>query len=214
MRDDFVILHVARDDVENIVGRVFLRVVITDVLRLHFVENIRVADDGETIRTLGVSRFKQATARAATRIVMAHIHFAADDIHFLREFVWWQIRVLHDVAQNINGLHRARVRHINMIHRAIKTRVGVHVTARFLHFLINTTARTRRCAFEEHMFKHMRQTRAEPRAFVNATGHRPRLRAHDRRVMIFADDDDEAVFERGEFDAGRNGRDNIFGHCK
>ena len=86
------------------------------------------------------------------------------------------IRVAGLVAENINRHTRAGVRHVNVIDRAIKARVGVHVAARFLHFLINATADARGCAFEQHVFQHMRQPRAEPATFVNAAGHRPRLR--------------------------------------
>ena len=147
---------------------------------------------------------------------MAHIHFAADDIHFLGEFIGRQRGVLHDVAQNINRLHRAGVRHVDVIHRAVEARVGIHVTARFLHFLIDATARTRRGAFEEHMLKHVRQTGAEPFAFVNAARHRPRLRTDHRRAVVLAHDDDKAVFKRRKFDARRNGRNGskIFAHYR
>ena len=102
--------------------------------------------------------------------------------------------MLHDVAKNINGHTRACVRHVNVIDRAIKARVGVHVTARFLHFLINATARARGRAFEQHMFQHMRQPRAEPASLVNAASHGPRLRGNDGRAVIFTRDDREAVF--------------------
>ncbi len=43
---------------------------------------------------------------------------------------------------------------------------------------------------------------AEPAAFVNAAGHAPRLRRHDRRAVVFAHDDGQAVVERGQSDAG------------
>ena len=137
---------------------------------------------------------------------MAHVHFAADDIHFLRKFVRRQRGVLHDVAQNINRLHRAGVRHINVIDRAIKARIGVHVAASFLHFLVNAAARTRRRAFEQHVFEDVRQASAEPCAFVDAASHRPRLRGDDGRAVVFADDDGQTVFKRRELDAGRDRR--------
>ena len=114
--------------------------------------------------------------------------------------------MLHDVAQNINRLHRARVRHVNVINGAVEAGVGVHVTARFLHFLINATARARRRAFEQHVFEHVRKSRAQPFALVNAPRHRPRLRTDHRRAVVLAHDDDKAVFKRRKFDAGRNGR--------
>ena len=50
LRDDLLGFDVAGHDEENIVGRVFFPVVGNDVLGLKFVENVRVADDGEAIR--------------------------------------------------------------------------------------------------------------------------------------------------------------------
>ena len=121
---------------------------------------------------------------------------------FLGQFVGRQRRVLHDVAQDVDGDARAGVRHVNVIHRAVETRVGVHVTAGFLHFLVNAAAGPRRGALEQHVFEHVRQPGAEPAAFVNAAGHAPRLRRHDRRAVVFAHDDGQAVVERGQSDAG------------
>ena len=60
--------------------------------------------------------------------------------------------MLHDVAENINGLHRARVRHVDVIYRAIEAGVGIHVAARFLHFLIDPAAGAGGGAFEKHVF--------------------------------------------------------------
>ena len=148
---------------------------------------------------------KQPAAGATAGIVLAHVHFAADDLEFLGQFVRRQRRVLHDVAQNIDRRGRAGVRHVNVIDRAVEARVGVHVTAGFLHLLVNAAAGARGGALEEHVFEHMREAGAEPFALVNAAGHRPRLRGHDRRAVIFAHDDDQAVFERGQGDAGGQG---------
>ncbi len=206
LRDDFIIFHVAGDDVEHVVRRVFFRVVIADVFRLQFVEDVGVADDGETIRAFRVGGLKQPPPGAARGIVVTHVHFAADDVKFLREFIRRQRRVLHDVAQNIYRRGRAGVRHVNVINRPVEARVGVHVTARFLHFLINARAGARRRALEEHMFEDVRKSRAEPAAFVDAARRAPRLSGDDGRAVIFAHDDDEAVVERGELDAGRQRR--------
>ena len=58
LRDDLVVFHVAGDDEENIVRRVFLGVITADVIGLQLVENVRIADDGEAIRTVGCKRFQ------------------------------------------------------------------------------------------------------------------------------------------------------------
>ncbi len=96
-----VALHVAGDDVEDIVRRVFLVVIGADVVRLQLVENVQIADDGETIRAARVGGFKQPAAGAAAGIVLAHVHFAADHVEFLGQFIRRQRRVLHDVAQDV-----------------------------------------------------------------------------------------------------------------
>ena len=103
-----------------------------------------------------------------------------------------------------------------MVNSSVKRSIGVHVTAGFLHFLVNAAAGARRRAFEEHVFEHVREAGTEPATFVDAARRAPRLRGHDGRAVVFAHDDDEAVFERGEFDAGRLRRDYgcIFCHFK
>ena len=101
---------------------------------------------------------------------------------------------------------RAGVRHVDVIDRAVEARVGVHVTAGFLHFLIDAAAGARGGAFEKHVFEHVRKARAEPFAFMNAARHAPRLRRNHRRAVILAHDDRQSVFERGERYARRNGR--------
>ena len=87
--------------------------------------------------------------------------------------------------------------HIDVINRAIERRVGVHVTAGFLHFLVDAPAPRGGGAFEEHVFEHVRQAGAQPFAFVDAAGLAPGLRRNHRRAMIFANDDGKAVFQRG-----------------
>ena len=119
--------------------------------------------------------------------------------------------MLHDVAQDVNRRARARVRHVNVIDRAVEARVGVHVTAGLLHLLVNPAAGPRRGALEQHVLQHVRQSRAEPAPLVDAARHRPRLRRHHRRAVVLAHDDDEAVVQRGEFDAGRQRGDVVGG---
>ena len=156
MRDDFVVLHVAGDDVKHIVRRVFFGVVTADVVGFQLAENVGIPDDGEAIRTARVGGFKQAAAGAAPGIVLAHVYFAADDVEFPGQFIGGQGGVLHDVAQDVNRRARAGGRHVNVIHRAVEARVGVHVTAGFLHFLVNAAAGAGGGALEQHVFEHVR----------------------------------------------------------
>jgi len=207
LRHHVVVLHIAGDHVEAVVRRVFLRVIIADDLRLQLVENVRVTDDGEAIRAFGEGGLKQPSARAARGIVLAHVHFAADDVQFLRQFIRRQRGVLHDVAQDVYRSRRAGVRNVNVIHRAVEARVGVHVTAGLLHLLVNPAAGARGRALEEHVFEHVREARAEPAALMDAARRAPGLHGHHRRAVIFAHDDDQAVVQRGELDAGRQRRD-------
>jgi mannitol/fructose-specific phosphotransferase system IIA component (Ntr-type) len=93
---------------------------------------------------------------------------------------------LNFACTDCHGDARAGVGHVNVIHRAVEARVGVHVTAGLLHLLINAAAGTRRRALEEHVFEHVRKSGTEPFAFVNAARHRPRLRGDDRRAVMAA----------------------------
>ena len=115
--------------------------------------------------------------------------------------------VLHDVAENIDGDPRAGVGDVDVINRAVEGGVGVHVTAGFLHFLVDAAAGARGRAFEKHVLQHVRHAGAEPFAFVNAAGHAPGLGGNHRRAVVFADDDGQAVFERRQFDPRRDGGD-------
>jgi hypothetical protein len=180
---------VPHDEEEDVVRRVTLAVVAHDVLALKRVEDVAVADDREAIRAARVSGLEEPAARAATGVVVAHVHLAADDVELLLQLVVGQRGVLHDVAEHVHGDARAGVRGINVIHRAVEARVGVHVAADVLHLAVNLPRRTRGRAFEEHVFQHMAQARAEPAALVHTARLRPRLRGHDRRGAVLAQDD-------------------------
>ena len=210
--DYLVVLHIAGYDVEAIIGRIFFRVIIADVFRLKFVENIKIADDREAVGAFGVSGFKQPAAGAAAGVILAHVHLAADHIEFLGQVVRRQRGVLHDVAQYINSRDGAGVGHVNMINRAVEAGVGVHVAPGLLHFLINAAPGARGRAFKKHVFQNVRQPRAEPGALVDAARGAPGLRGDDRRVVIFAHDDRQSVFKCGEYDAGWNGRNFAVGN--
>ena len=205
LRHDVLRLHVARDDEAGVIGNVFLVIITANIIGLQLVENVRIANDREAIRAARVGGLEQAAAGAARRIVLAHVHFAADHVEFLAQFVRRQRRVLHDVAQDVDGHARASVGNVDPIHGPVERRVGVHVTARFLHFLVDTRAGPGRRAFEQHVFEHVRQAGAEPASLMNAAGHTPCLRRDDWRAVVFAHDDGQAVVERGEPRAGRAG---------
>ncbi len=184
---DFLRFDVARDNEENIVGHVLIAVIAQDVLRLERVENIRVADDGEAIGAFGVGAFEQAPPGAPRRIVLVHVHLAADNIQFLLQFVRRQGGVLHDVAQDVHGHGRAGVGDVDMINGAVKGREGVHVTARRLDFLVDAAAGPAGGAFKEHVFQDVGQSRSQPFAFRDAAGLAPGLRRNDRRAVVFAE---------------------------
>ena len=206
LADDRLRLHIACHDKEHVVGHVPFPVISQNILRLERVENLRVADDGEAIRAFGVSHLKKPPARPSSRVVLVHVHFAADDIQFLVQFLRGQTGVLHDVAQNINGDSRAGVGDIDMKDRAIKGSVGVHVSARLLHLLVNAAARTRRGALEKHVLEDMGQTRAEPFAFADAARIAPGLGRDNRRAVIFPNDEHQPVFQSHQPHVRRNTR--------
>ncbi|OQB90234.1 MAG: hypothetical protein BWX84_02011 [Verrucomicrobia bacterium ADurb.Bin118] len=148
--------HVAGNDKEHIVRRVFFVIVTHDVVALQFVENIRIPDDRVTIWAAGVGGFKQPAAGALVRIVLAHVHFPPDDLLFLGQFIRGKRSVLHDVAEDVHSHPRPGVRHVNVIDGAVKGGVGVHVPAGGLDLLVNLLSRPRGSAFEQHVLQHMR----------------------------------------------------------
>ena len=205
MRDDLVVFHITHDDVEDVVGRVFFGVIIADVRRLYLVENIRVADDGVAVGALGVGGLEETTAGAAAGVVEAHVHFAADHVHLLGQLIGRQGGVLHDVAEDINGLGAAGIGDVDVIDGAVETGIGVHIAAGFLDFLVNAAAGAGGGAFEEHVLEHVGEAGAEPVALVNTAGTAPSLNGHHGRAVIFAHDDGQPVIQRGELHAGRDG---------
>ena len=120
LADGFLQLHIANDHEKDIIGNVFFAVVTVNVIRLEFIEDIRITDDSEAIGTARVSGLEQAAAGTAARIILSHVHFATDDIEFLREFLRRQRRILHDVAEDVDGHPRACVRHVNPINRPVE----------------------------------------------------------------------------------------------
>ena len=118
--DGLVQLHIADDHEKDVIGNVPFAVVTVNVIRLQFIEDVGIADDGEAVRTARVSGLKQAAAGTTARIILAHVHFAADDIEFLREVLRRQRRILHDVAEDVDGHSRPGVRHVDPIHRPVE----------------------------------------------------------------------------------------------
>jgi len=112
---------------------------------------------------------------------------------------------LHDVTEDVDRDSRSGVRHVDVINRAVEGRVGVHVAASLLHFLVDTAAWPGRRAFEEHVLQHVRHARAEPFSLMNAARHAPRLGRNHRRAVIFADDNRQPVVERGQSHPRWNG---------
>ena len=195
MGHDFVGVNVAHDHVKDIGGNVAGSVVAHDVVPTEFVKDVRIADHRVTIRAGGVGGFEETPTGATAGIVLAHIDLAPDDVQFLFQFRLGQGGVLHDVAQNINSHARAGVGDINVIHRAIKRGVGVHVAAGLLHFLINAPHPAGFGTLEEHVLQNVRQAGPEPIAFMDAARLGPGLGGHHGRAVIFAHDHGEAVVQ-------------------
>ncbi len=205
----FVRVDVADDDEEQVVRRVFLFVVVENVFALQVIEDVGIADDGEAIRAARVSDLEEPARGFLARVVLVHVHLAADDVHLLAQFIGGQRGVHHDVAENVHGDLRARVRHIDVIDGAVERRVSVHVAARVLHLLIDFPRRPIRRALEEHVFEHVRETGAKPLVLVNAPRAAPRLRGNDRRRFVFANDERERVIERHHPHIRRDGGNGI-----
>ena len=173
-----------------------------DVLALEFVEDVRITDDRVAVRAGRVGRLEQAPAGALARIIVAHRDLAADHVQFLCQLIGRQRRVLEDVAKDVDGHDRAVIGHIDVIHRAIEGRVGVHVPAGLLHLLINAPGATFLGAFEKHVLENVGEARAHPCAFVDAAGAAPSLRGDDRRGVILAHDDGQTILQRNQPSVG------------
>lgn len=162
---------------------------------MDFVEDIWIPDDGITIRAAGIRGFEEPPARAPSRVILIHVHLAQDDLLFFLHLSGRQRRVLHDIAKDINCDLGAGVRDVDVIDRAVERRVGVHVSARVLNFLIDAAGFPRGCSLKEHMLQHMRHARAQPSAFIDAAGFAPGLSGDDGGTVIFADDQRQSIFE-------------------
>ena len=112
--------------------------------------------------------------------------------------------MLHDIAQDVDRRDGTGIGDVDVIHGTVETRVSVHVTAGFLHFLVDSAAGTRGRALEEHVFQNVGQACPQPIRFVNAAAHSPGLRRDNWCVVVLAHNDGEAVLKDGEFDAGWN----------
>ena len=181
------------NDKETIVRGVTIPVVSEQIAAGQLIENIPIADNGVTVRAFRVSSLKQSPAGSARWVVVAHLHFPSDDIQFTGQFIFGQGGVLHDVAQHLGGNLRAGVGDSDMIHRAVKRRVGVHMTASVLNSVINLNTGAVTRAFKQHMFENMGNPCAQPFAFVNATSPTPSLDRNDRRRVIRLNDDFQPV---------------------
>jgi hypothetical protein len=74
-----------------------------------------------------------------------------------------------------------------------------------LHFLVDAAAGPGGGAFEKHVLQNVGKARPQPFAFGNAAGVAPGLGGDDRRAVIFAGDDDQAILQRRELGARRHG---------
>ena len=153
--DDFHSVYVADDYIKDIARKITGAIVAHDVVPSQFVKNIGIADHRVTIRACGVSALEEPPPRTSTRVVLAHIDFAANDIQFLGQLSLGQCGVLHNVAQNINCRDRAGVGHIYIVYRAVEGRVGVHITAGFLDFQIDAPHAAGFGAFKKHVLENV-----------------------------------------------------------
>ncbi len=179
-------VDVADDDEEQVVRRVLLAVIIEDIIALHFIVDVGVADDSETIGASGVSGFEQAPRRPLARIVMVHVHFPEDDLLFLRHFVSGESGILDDIAEDVDGHGGAGVGNVNPIDRPVEGGVGIHVTACVLDLLVDASGGPVGCALKKHVFEHVGKAPSQPFALINAAGLAPRLRGNDRGAMVLA----------------------------
>src|SRR4051794_18557799 len=78
---------IPHNDEEAIVWGVFFPVIAVDILAFYFVEDVRIADDRESVRAPCISGLEEAARGALARIVLIHVHLAEDDLLFLFQFL-------------------------------------------------------------------------------------------------------------------------------
>ena len=122
-------IEVAGDHHEASIGGVARAVVGREVVVLDLIEEVAVADDRVAARVALEGGGKQEARGGVVGIVEAHVDFPTDDVFFLFEF-----RLRQDGKEDQAGeafeKHRERVRGaIDVVHRAIETRVGIPMPA-------------------------------------------------------------------------------------
>ena len=165
-------------DEEAVVRGITLAVVAEEIVASQPVKNIPVADDRVPIGAFRVGRLKQPAAGTTGGVIVAHVHFSADDIEFTGQLVPRQGGVLHDVTQDFGGESCAGVGNGDVINRAIERSVGVHLSARILDGMIDLQPVTVACALEQHVLEHMGHSGTQPFALVNRPRTAPSLNGH------------------------------------
>ena len=106
----------------------------------------------------------------------------------------------HRVGQQIDRHARVFARQIDVIHRAIKRRVSVNVTAMGLDLGRDFPPRAPRRALEQHVFEIMRKPRAEVLAFVNTPRFHPDLHRGQRSRTIGFQDQRDPIWQNRALD--------------
>ena len=212
-------VDVAGHNEEHVLRGVAAPVVGEEVVAGQAVEELEMPDDRVPVGAGAEGGREHEFGAHAVRVVEAHGELAADHLLFLGEFAVRQGGVERGVGQKFDRGGRAVGRHVDPVDRAVEGGVGIDVAPGLLHGARDFVGTAFFRALENHVLEQMRESRAEPLAFMNAAALHPDLHAGHRCGVIGLDQHGETVGEHagqgmtaGQRGGGGIGRWQEFGH--
>ena len=144
-------IEIPCDDEHEIVGHVTGAIISNQIVTRGRGENVAVPDDRLPVRMRAKRSFKQRLPEPLIGIIQTHVDLAQNHFLFLRHFLGGQGRTQHCVGQEVDRHAGVLGRKIDIIHRAIKRRVSVDVSAMRLNGGGNLAARPALGALEKHV---------------------------------------------------------------
>ena len=200
-------LHITHDNKNQVVRHIHFFVVAKDFVPSDAVVNIRITDDRMSVGVGEKRRVPLQPVGPASGIIDAHGHLAEDDFFFLEQFVGRDGGVHHAVGQNFHRWLPVFRRQVDVVNRLLEGRIGVHVATGAFDRVGDVADTPGGGAFKQHVFEHVGDAGAQVLAFGDTAGPAPRLRTDNRRAVVFADQDGQAVIKDGFADGlGGEGR--------
>ena len=190
-------IDIAHNDDDQIVRHVTRSVVADEIFPGDGGKHLAVANHGLTIRMLAESRRKKRVPQSVIRVILRHRDLAENNVFLLRRFVGRERGVQYRVGEQVDSDRRVLTGQIDVVNRAVKGRIGIDVAAVRLHRRGNFAAGPARSALEQHVFKIMRQPRAQVGVLVNAPRFHPDLHRSQGSGAIRFEDQRQTIGEDG-----------------